>query len=233
MNCWNFLKNVIFPAYCLGCNIKWEYLCKKCKKTILPHPEICPFCHKYSKDFYLCINCLKNQEIFYNWIIIWFRYIGLIKKIILGLKYYHLRDYWNFLSERLKLLLETNEKIKTKKNIILTDVPSHRFRRYFIKWYNQSEILAKNLSKISWLSYKKLLYKSKYNKSQISLTKEKRINNVKWAYKLIKNIDLNWDELIIIIDDIVTTWSTINEIAKILKNKHKNLEIWWLVIWRH
>ena len=61
-----------------------------------------------------------------------------------------------------------------------------------------------------------LLKKICNNKTQHSLGRLERLNNIKNAYVLKKDIDVHGKN-IILIDDIVTTGSTLNECARILK----------------
>jgi ComF family protein len=229
------ILNIIFPKECLTCSKTWEYLCKECRKELYPHPELCPNCHKNSPNYKLCIQCkieFKNQ-FFYEWIIVWFRYKNILKKIILKLKYYHKKDFWEFLAERLKYLVLINPEIQNEKNIILTSIPSYWYRKYFVKWYNQSEILCDNLKNILNIPYIKICKKIKNTKSQTELKRNKRLNNLEWSYGIINSTNLKWNESIIILDDITTTWSTINEMAKTIKQKYPKIKVWWLVIWRH
>lgn len=227
--------DIVFPQECLSCWIKWEYLCKECRKELHPHAEICPNCHKNSPEYKLCMECkinFKNQFV-YEWIIIWFKYQEVLKKIILKLKYYHKKNFSEFLADRLKYLVLTHPEIKDKKNIILTSIPSHWYRKFFVKWYNQSEILCNDLGKILNIPYYKICKKIKNTKSQTELKRIQRLDNLKWSYKILENINLKWDETIVVVDDIVTTGSTINEMAKTIKQKFPKIKIWWLAVWRH
>jgi ComF family protein len=227
--------NTIFPKECLNCPQTWDYLCQECRKTLEPHPELCPNCHKNSSNYKLCIQCkleFRNQFV-YEWIIVWFRYKDILKKIILKLKYYHKKDLWSFLAERLKYLILTNQEIQNNKDIILTSIPSHWYRKYFIKWYNQSEILCANLKDILKVPYIKTCKKIKNTKSQTELKRNQRLNNLDGSYQLLKNLNLKWNETIIVVDDITTTWSTVNEISKTIKKKYPKIKVWGLVVWRH
>jgi predicted amidophosphoribosyltransferase len=58
----------------------------------------------------------------------------------------------------------------------------------------------------------------------------KNLNN---AFSLTKNLSLTWNETLLIVDDITTTWSTINELAKLIKHYYPNMKIRWAVLWRH
>lgn len=218
----------IFPRTCINCWKIWEYLCKECKKQLVVHEELCPICHKHSERYKICTKC-KNDRIKYEGIIIGFKYSGLIKKLILKLKYYHLSDIGEFLAQRLKTLLSTTSLLDEK--LLITSVPSHWTRKYFIKGYNQSEILAKNLSCIIHKEYIRLCKKNKFTFSQTKLNREKRLINLNNSFEL--SWKLEWDETILIIDDITTTWSTINEIAKTIKKSYPETKVWWLVIGRH
>lgn len=219
---------LIFPRTCINCNKQWDYLCKDCKKKLIAHEEICPVCHNNSKDYKVCPNC-RSSNIHYEWIIIWFKYSWLLKKLILKLKYYHQKDITDFLAQRLNVVLSTTS--IEKENSIISSVPSHWTRKYFIKWYNQSELLSQRLSEFSWINYKNICRKIKFTFSQTKFNRQKRLINLKDSF--INVCQLNGNENIIIVDDITTTWSTINEIAKTIKNKYPNVKVWWLILWRH
>ena len=61
-----------------------------------------------------------------------------------------------------------------------------------------------------------LLYKTKDTIPQSVLDKDKRIENIKGAY-YIKNEQILKNKKVLLIDDIFTTGSTVNECSKILK----------------
>lgn len=228
------ILDLFFPRFCIGCKKEWDYLCENCKKSLIPHPEICPYCHRFSKNFETCIDCKCERWSFLNWLIIWFAYRNLLKKLVLALKFYHKRDIWEFLSSRLELAILSNQYFHSKMDkIIFSRVPSHRYRRYFVKWYNQSEILAKLISEKIGSIYIDAMKKTRYTSSQTWLNREKRLKNLDNAFELRDLIELNCESILILVDDITTTGSTINELAKVVKSQIPNIEIWWLVVWRH
>lgn len=84
--------------------------------------------------------------------------------------------------------------------------------------YNQTELLAKNLSKNLKIPYNyNILVKSKNNQTQSLLEKSQREKNVENVFK-IKNPSKIKDKNIILLDDIYTTGATVRECSKILKN---------------
>lgn len=232
-NSMNFL-NKIFPTYCVGCHKPWSYLCNDCKQNLVLHTEICPVCHSYSKHFLVCPKCKKYENIYYEWIIIWFKYNWILKKLILNLKFLHLYDQSKFLSQILQNHILSNPFLQTslnQKNLVVSYVPSHWFRKYFVKGYNQSQLLAQNLSNILQVPLLSLCTKTKYTKSQTKLNRKQRLKNLLGAFKVYEN-GLKWNENIIIIDDITTTWTTLNELAKTIKNKFPDVKVWGVVLWR-
>lgn len=230
------ILDLIFPKQCIGCGKIWNYLCKDCKKKLQPHMEICPFCHKYSKNYVKCLDCGMNKQNVLDGVLVPFSYSWFLKKIILKLKYYHRKDVVDFLIDRVVLAIYANSDLMKKIedwSVVICWIPSHWHRRYFVKWYNQSYLLAKDLATKMCIQYKNFLKKSKNTKSQASLDKTWRLKNLKnvfdfdWDVSFLKNI-----KTIILVDDITTTGVTMNELAKTIKNKFSNISVWWVVLWR-
>ncbi len=233
------LINYIFPRTCIICWTTGAYLCKMCKKLLEPHPEICPICHRFSADYKVCLNCRSEKKFVLEGIIIPFRYDKILKKLIMKLKYFHKKDIGGFLVDRLKLAIEVNQTLLNCKlkipnsKFFVTRIPTHRYREHFIKGYNQSKILAKQLSEVTWIPRIELAKKKKHTKTQASLNREGRLKNLKNAFSLIPNLTLLGNETILIVDDITTTWSTINELAKLIKFHYPHIKIRWAVLGRH
>jgi len=232
------LIDLIFPRQCVLCSEPWAYLCKSCKKKLQPHPEICPRCHRFSQDYQVCLNCKSEKNNFLEGIIIPFVYNTMLKKLIMKLKYFHKKDIGGFLVERLDIALQANKSLQNSQFWIpnyqfITRIPTHRYREYFIKGYNQSKILAKKLSEITWIPRVELAKKKKHTKTQASLNREGRLKNLKNTFSLIPNLTIIGNETILIVDDITTTWSTINELAKSIKICYPNIKIRWAVLGRH
>lgn len=251
------LIDIIFPRQCILCSELWAYLCKSCKKKLQPHPEICPVCHRFSKDYCTCIECRTNKNFFLEGIIIPFAYDETLKKLIMKLKYFHKKDIGWFLVERLDIALQANQNFQREINrdkrrgtsdekqvsnpkyqtpsssVLISFVPTHRYREHFVKWYNQSKVLADKLSEITGIPTIDLVKKRKHTKTQASLDRNGRMHNLKNAFSLTKNPKLLGNETILIVDDITTTWSTINEIAKLIKFHFPKIQVWWAVLWRH
>ncbi len=226
----------LFPRACINCWTVGNYLCKQCKKMLQPHPEICPVCHRFSQGYQLCVNCRSEKNFFLEGIIIAFMYDALLKKLILRLKYFHKKDISGFLVERLAIAIQSNEIFMKRISVstgIITHIPSHRYRRHFIKWYNQSELLAKGLSEILHIPMMAIAKKRKHTRRQTGLERKERLKNLESAFMLIDWVPIQGNETILIVDDITTTGSTINELAKTIKARYPKIRIRWAVIGRH
>jgi ComF family protein len=154
----------------------------------------------------------------------------------LKLKYYHKRSVVDFLIQRLCLAIQVNDTLSkkiAKRRVVISWIPSHWYRRYFVKWYNQSYLLAKELWKKLWIQYVEILKKNKNTKSQASLDREWRLKNLKNAFSLHdSNYILSHVDTVILVDDVTTTGSTMNEVAKLIKFYYPNISIWGVVLAR-
>lgn len=90
-------------------------------------------------------------------------------------------------------------------------------QRLRIRGYDQSELLARELSRRLGRPYKRLLVKQKHTMPQ-SQTKNaaQRRENVKGAYRCCDPEEVR-GKRVLLVDDIVTSGSTLTECAKILK----------------
>lgn len=112
------------------------------------------------------------------------------------------------------------------KDFILIPIPLHP-KRLTWRGYNQSEIMAKKISDL--MGYKtdaNLLVKIKHSTAQAKLNKTQRKENLLNAFE-VKKILTN--QKLLIIDDVATTRSTLNQAAATLK-KAQALEVWALTL---
>lgn len=225
----------LFPEHCVWCWTQGTYICSTCKKNLVPHPDRCPFCHRVMPFGQTCWNCLPYHRHLAG-IGVAFVYTTTIKSLILGLKFFHKRHIAWFLAQRLTLLIQTNpalNKTLNEKSLYVTYVPSHRYRKRFVKWYNQSELLAREVSKTLNVPLLHGLEKTKRTWSQTKKSRKERLVNLIDAFTLKHCQKIPLCSTLIIIDDITTTWSTIDEVAKTRKKSDSSLTIWWVVVGRH
>ncbi len=138
-----------------------------------------------------------------------------IKKLIEFIKFY---DY----PQLVKILFEFSEEIKSLSIFSNADflIPVPMYKKDIRKrGYNQSAIIAKTLSKITKIPvHYDCLNKTKQTKKQVGLNYEKRTKNLSKAFEVNKKC-LNKKYSVVLVDDVFTTGSTLNECAKtLLKN---------------
>ncbi|MGL5693249.1 MAG: ComF family protein, partial [Peptostreptococcaceae bacterium] len=88
--------------------------------------------------------------------------------------------------------------------------------------FNQCEKIANYLSLKMGKSIIDCLYRKENTKRLYNLTRKQRQSELKNAFDVKNNIGLVKNKNILLIDDIFTTGSTVNEISKILKLNEVN-----------
>lgn len=114
-----------------------------------------------------------------------------------------------------KLMLDKFKEIDVKFDLILPiPITSDRLSD---RGFNQAEELAKEINKISHKVYNNILLKSRDTQHQTGLGREERMNNLNDSF-MVTDKKLVKGKVILLVDDIYTTGSTINESAKTLKD---------------
>jgi predicted amidophosphoribosyltransferase len=101
---------------------------------------------------------------------------------------------------------------------IVLSIPMHPIK-LFEREINPSHILAKNIAKKLALRYsERLIKKIKNTPPQSKLPRTQRLKNVKFSFCLDKNKESEVrNKRILLVDDLFTTGSTVNECARLLK----------------
>jgi len=224
-----FLRNFLFPVKCLGCQKEGTFLCPECLEKIpfLPYYP-CPKCLKPSLFGGICLDCGKSRFPISRLIVATSYKNELVASLIKQFKFY---PFSLELANPLAVLLVKTIKESgfapylKQKNFIIVPVPL-LWRDKAKRGFNQSEELAKIMAKNFNLSLNtNIVKKTKKTNPQIGLGKEERKKNLKESFKTKTKINGNF----LIVDDIITTGSTLREVAKTLKKAGAN-EIWAAVL---
>ena len=225
------IANIIFPNRCLGCgSIEIEAdreFCPLCWGALIflqePYCTCCglPFIFDDSLDSSnetLCDHCNKSLPA-YDKARCLFIYNDVIKKPILSLKHY---DNTQYAKTFAKLMARMQTDLCHEIDLIVP-IPLH-WRRLILRQYNQAALIAKHLGRLlgKTVDYKNLV-RSVNTKSQGHQSRKNRQINVENAFTL-KDKAAFKDKTILLIDDVMTTGSTLHETAKVLKlAKPKNI----------
>ena len=232
-NARNFILDLLFPKFCLNCSREGEYLCLDCFSLIdILEVQYCPFCTapKIVFDGKTCPSCKRTKNL--NGLYFATAYENFItKRFIRQFKY---EPYVKDLATPLaSLIIEHLTRVNALGKISdfsLISAPLH-IKKMKQRGYNQSEELAKELSKNLVLPFlKDILLKIKPTRTQTELKKEERNKNIRNAFLCAKP-DLIKNKNILLVDDVFTSGATMEECAKVLKNAGAK-EVWGVAVAR-
>jgi len=183
--------DTIFPRNCLGCGKEGKYICEKCDLFLSETPS------------------LFSQGSLEELVSIW-EYEGLIKEIILRIKYYGAFEAINELVEKAFKI----RKPYIPENTVITFVPMFK-KKEKRRGFNQAEIIAKKVGEMTGSNVLSLLEKIKDTPSQTKLDKEERLKNIRGLFKRKEGIICNSN--VLLVDDVWTSGATMKECARVLK----------------
>ena len=207
--------NVFFPKRCVECNKPAnDFVCLECVKNIERlKTSVCPGCGKISKFSKYCPKCKYTFCEHLTGLIAAARYeTGPVKEMVHHLKYSAITSLAEPLGE---LMVERLKRDLPAGNLIVVPVPLHK-NREFIRGFNQSELIARHVSKRLNIAGGCALKRVVNTQSQVSLTGKLRKINLNGAFQCCDS-ELIEKKTVLLIDDVTTTGTTLNECAKILR----------------
>lgn len=229
---YKWLKNSLFryiPQQCLLClspTSNKHLLCSGCEKDLVKnhnHCVICavPFAVPHSDKMELvCGKCQKNPP-HYTTSIIPHLYTSPLKQLISHLKFHGNLTYAPLLAQNFINALK-RRKTTLPECIIPVPLHTHRLRE---RGFNQALELANLVAtQLNIAVDYSLCQRNKSTPFQSGLSAAQRKKNLKNAFTVTKQHSYKH---VAIFDDVVTTGTTINELAKQLKQSGvKTIEIW-------
>ena len=226
-----FILDLLFPQFCLGCQKEGDYLCQDCQATLeisqyryclckkpirLPEGGKCRFCQsKKLNGLYFALSYQNN----------------LVQKLIRKFKY---EIFLKELAKPLTSLIITYFQLLDNKpdfsNFILIPVPLEK-KKLKKRGFNQAEEIAKEISiflKIPLVN--NILIKIRETLPQVELSDKEREENILGAFSCQNKNEIKGKK-ILLVDDVYTTGSTLEECARVLKEAGAK-EVWGLVVAR-
>jgi len=160
---------------------------------------------------HLCPECIDKKTPF-SWHRSWAFYEGSLKTAIIRFKFQNRIEIGRDLAIP---LLSCTQQIPDPFPDIVTPVPLHN-SRLRQRGYNQAKILVKHLKLNGVKKLYNLIKKVIETPDQIGLSRSERMDNLKNALTVDKNIDLK-GKTILIVDDVYTTGTTMRTCAGVLK----------------
>lgn len=214
------IVNLLFPLRCPVCDgivpAGEGNVCRECRRKIRYISE--PRCLKCGCQLYdaaeiFCTACERTQHIFDKGIAL-YDYQSM-KRSVYRFKYKKRCEYAAFYAQEIYSHLK-NEILCMDADAIIP-IPLHKSKQVY-RGYNQAELIAAHLSRLTGIPLEKNLVKRiRKTVPQKQLDARGRQNNLKKAFNIKTNVvKLNKT---ILIDDIYTTGSTIDAVAKELKRR--------------
>lgn len=211
------ILDLLFPRRCVVCDEITdrigESVCGKCRDRIIYIKE--PFCMKCGKQLRhkeqeYCEDCRKNRHLYIQGTALYD--YGSMADSIFRFKYAGRMEYAAFYGR--ELYERRAEWLSMIQPDALVPVPIHAARKRK-RGYNQAELVARHLSRLSGLPLNNsLICRPKQTAPLKDLSHSERQNNLKRAFKIRQN-DVKLST-IVIIDDIYTTGSTIDAMSEVL-----------------
>src|SRR6266566_8800606 len=214
--------SLLYPPVCTICggNVRaGEYLCNRCEAKAVR--IIAPFCQKCSEPFegaitseFTCANC-AHRTIHFDAAVSAYRGRGIVRQIIHNFKYgrqIHLRH----LVGRWLCAALDDPRLRGRRFDVIIPVPLHPTRKRE-RGFNQASLLAELLSAQISIQSQPLLERIRYTTTQTALDRAERMENLHNAFRLRKNMNVRGLR-VLLIDDVLTTGSTLSECARVLKD---------------
>ncbi len=190
----NWVVDLLLPVQCVACGKEGKYICEKCSLFLSEAPSV--------------FQAGGLEELVSVW-----EYEGLIKKIILKIKY---KGMFDAINEFVEKAFEIREPY-IPEDTTITFVPMFK-KKEKRRGFNQAKLIAKKVGEITSRKVLPFLEKIKDTSSQTELNKEERMENIKGSFRLLRTV-LNSElpENVLIVDDVWTSGATMQECCRVLK----------------
>jgi len=207
----------LFPKDCLGCEALGSHLCDDCFLLLrLNNQSFCFDCGKETMLGSFCSACAPLHQL--DRILIAAEYDQpLIHALIWNLKFAGVKDIAADLARLTNAYLNQNfvlSILNIDRDAALVPIPLYLKRREE-RGFNQSELIAGELSKLSGLAVNDCLMRSKSTDSQLGRGRQARLSALEGAFKA--KLTAKMPKVAIVIDDVVTTGGTLESAASALK----------------
>ena len=218
--------NWLAPHKCFGCKKtinKASAFCDACYLELPFQSRTCAQCGQIlAAETDYCGRCINNPP-FYDECFCPFEYQTPIKDLICALKYNDKAEYAKMIGRLLASEVKQNQ---TSLPDAIIPVPIH-ISRLRSRGFNQSKLIADQVGKeLNIKVLNNVITKTKATPAQAQQSLINRKKALRNCFAMQKKLCA---QNVAIIDDVVTTGSTVNEIAKILKkNGVDYIQVWGL-----
>jgi ComF family protein len=228
----NALRRAIFPPICVLCGEEADRarksvldLCAGCANDLPLNRNACPFCAEPLNETTpvnsICGQCLQRRPRF-NAAFCPYRYAYPIDHLVRALKFHNRLAYGRVLGELLADALSEKRIEPWPDLLIPVPLAKERFRE---RGFNQAIELGCIIERRLGIPLRPdLVTRVRSTREQTGLDSKARRKNVRGAFQVTSQLAAN---RIAILDDVITTGSTANELARTLRRAGaKSVEVW-------
>lgn len=210
--------NLVYPPNCWHCKgyIKNDraIFCEDCLTLLqlIDPDERCPRCFSfdYCPEKKFCLSCFKRPSLLAGMSAA-FDYLGPAATLVKRLKYF---DQPHLAEGVAAYLAAQFLRLNWPMPDFIIPVPI-TFTHWLERGYNQSQLLAKNLSKLLSCPFQESLIRKSGDFSQAGLSRSQRMRLNGSTFQLKKDLNFE-DKCILLIDDVTTTGTTLEKCAEAL-----------------
>lgn len=222
----NIILDFLFPSQCSNCGVYGVYLCGECLAKLQTNRkrQVCHVCRGNREE---CSHSKCKNSTLLNNIDICFERNSIAKKLLRDFKYnlyFQMADY--IAHFYIEVLRETHGNTE---NLVLVPVPLHR-KKQWSRGFNQTKLISKSIAKKIDCEVVELVKREKNTRTQVGLTKQQRQENLRDAF-IIEDLNISGEKVIILVDDVMTSGTTLEKCAEVIKRKFTN-EVSAIVLYR-
>lgn len=209
-----FILDLLFPKFCLGCGYIGVYLCPSCLKRLEPvEQDVCLYCRKPSLFGLTHVNCGNKLNI--DGMVTIYRYNPILKIVIKNIKYRLAvqvwKDFYKMISPEVIGKLDCYKKLPS--DLVIQPIPLSK-NRFNERGFNQASFIGAFFQRFLHFPIVNLLLRNIEKPAQAQIkNKMRRYRNIKGIFTAKQGVNHN----ILLVDDIITSGSTVKEAARILK----------------
>ena len=209
----NFLHS-IFPEYCCACDhslLEGEQLiCSECNLN-LPLTD-----HSHNTENDLWVRLITRMPVSNALSYMKYNKMGIAQNIVHRFKYQKKEEIGTFIGKAFGQQLLENYKNRFD---LIIPVPLHP-NKLKKRGFNQSEVIAKGLSEVLNVALEKnIVFRVHENNTQANMDRLDRIQNSTNIFEA-KNLELLENKHVLLVDDIITTGNTIENVFESIKDSN-------------
>jgi ComF family protein len=222
------VQAALWPSTCVLCRARGgtaRDLCAACERDLLVNEYPCERCalplSAPAPTGTVCGSCIRGKPLF-DASFVPFRYAYPLDRLIQRFKYHRQTSIGRVLGELFVMRLQRAQRHSLPHAIVPVPLAPRRFRE---RGFNQAYELARSVARATELPLAgALIERVRETQEQAGLPRKRRRRNVRGAFKTCGS---NLPGHVAIFDDVVTTGSTVNEVAKVLRRVGvQRIEVW-------